>query len=137
MFEENEKKYIEVTKRRSMFSSTNNSNNDNIHGYIAPGWESVRSVFEQNIIDGLDIGASCCVYHQGRCVVDLSGGWKDSEMTTEPYTSDTLQLVFSTSKGVMAAAIALCVERGWLDYDTPVAKYWPEFAANGKEVLRV
>jgi CubicO group peptidase (beta-lactamase class C family) len=111
----------------------NNSNN-NIHGYIAPGWENVRSTFEQNLVDGLDIGASLCVYHQGECVVDLCGGWKDAQMNKEQYTSDTLQLVFSVSKGVMAAAIALCVERGWLDYEAPVAQYWPEFAANGKQV---
>jgi CubicO group peptidase (beta-lactamase class C family) len=112
----------------------NNNNSNNIHGYVAPGWESLRSVLEQNIVDGLDIGTSLCVYHRGECVVDLYGGWKDIEMNKEPYTSDTLQLVFSVSKGVTAAAIALCVERGWLDYDTPVAKYWPEFASNGKQV---
>ncbi len=109
--------------------------NKNTHGYVAPSWESVRSVFEQNFVDELDIGASLCVYHRGECVVDLYGGWRDPQTKKEPYTSDTLQLIFSTSKGVMAAAIALCVERGWLDYDAPVAKYWPEFAANGKEVL--
>jgi CubicO group peptidase (beta-lactamase class C family) len=120
-----------------MSSIANNSNNNNIYGYVAPSWESVRSVFEQNLVEGLDIGASLCVYHRGECVVDLFGGWKDPQTKKEPYTSDTLQLVYSTSKGVMAAAIALCVERGWLDYDTPVAKYWPEFAANGKQVRLV
>jgi CubicO group peptidase (beta-lactamase class C family) len=112
----------------------NNNNNNTIGGYVAPGWEGVRSVSEQNFIDGLDIGASLCVYHRGQCVVDLFGGWKDSQAKKEPYTQNTLQLVFSTSKGVMAAAIALCVERGWLDYDAPVVQYWPEFAANGKQV---
>jgi len=109
--------------------------NKNTHGYVAPSWENVRSVFEQNFVDELDIGASLCVYHRGECVVDLYGGWRDPQTKKEPYTSDALQLIFSTSKGVMAAAIALCVERGWLDYDAPVAKYWPEFAVNGKEVF--
>ena len=52
----------------------------------------------------------------------------------KPYTRDTLQLVFSATKGVTAAAVALCVERGGLDYEAPVARYWPEFAINGKEV---
>ncbi len=131
MFEENEKKHIKVNKYRLMSSTANK----NTHGYVAPSWESVRSVFEQNFVDELDIGASLCVYHRGECVVDLYGGWRDPQTKKEPYTSDTLQLIFSTSKGVMAAAIALCVERGWLDYDAPVAKYWPEFAVNGKEVL--
>ncbi|CAF0964068.1 unnamed protein product [Rotaria sordida] len=117
--------------------ANNNNNNNNIHGYVAPGWNSVRSVFEQNLAEGLDIGASLCIYHRGQCVVDLYGGWKDIQRKKEPYTSDTLQLVFSVSKGIMAAAIALCVEKGWLDYDIPVAQYWPEFAANGKQNITV
>ncbi|CAF2747929.1 unnamed protein product [Rotaria sp. Silwood2] len=109
------------------------SEENNVRGYISPGWECVRSVFEQNFNEGLDIGASLCVYHRGKCVVDLSGGWKDAKTKKEPYTDDTLQLTFSTAKGIMAAAVALCVERGWLDYDAPVTKYWPQFGQNGKE----
>jgi CubicO group peptidase (beta-lactamase class C family) len=114
-----------------MSSTSNNENN--VQGYVAPGWESVRAAFEQNLSDGSEIGASICIYHRGKCVLDLSGGWKDVDKK-KPYTRDTLQLVFSVTKGVTAAAVALCVERGWLDYEAPVAKYWPEFAANGKEV---
>jgi CubicO group peptidase (beta-lactamase class C family) len=114
--------------------STIPSNNNNINGYVAPNWENVRAAFEQNIIDGLDIGASLSIYYRGECVVDLYGGWKDIQTKIEPYTPDTLQLIFSSSKGVIAAAIALCVERDWLNYDVPVAKYWPEFGVNGKEV---
>ena len=110
------------------------SSNDHVRGYVAQGWERIRTAFEQNFIEQLDIGASLCIYHRGICVVDLCGGWKDTETKTEPYTPETLQLVFSTSKGIIAAAIALCVQRGWLHYDHPVARYWPEFAANGKQV---
>lgn len=110
-------------------------NTNNVQGYVAPGWESVGIAFEQNLTDGLDIGATLCVYYRGKCVVDLSGGWKD-ENKKDQYTSDTLQLVFSASKGIMAAAIALCVEKGWLDYNRPVAQYWPEFAANNKRVFK-
>ncbi|CAF1937797.1 unnamed protein product [Rotaria magnacalcarata] len=120
-----------------MCSMISNSDINNIHGFVAPGWENVRCVFEQNIVEGLDTGASVCVYHQGQCVVNLYGGWKDVERNKEPYTPDTLQLVFSVSKGIMSAAIALCVERGWLDYDKPVARYWPEFAANGKQNITI
>lgn len=109
-------------------------NNNHVFGGVTCGWESIRAVFEQNFIDGLDIGASLCIYHRGQCVVDLSGGWKGEQTKKEPYTPDTLQIVFSTSKGIVAAAIALCVDRGWLDYDAPVAQYWPEFASNGKQV---
>jgi CubicO group peptidase (beta-lactamase class C family) len=115
-------------------SSALNNNNIHVYGHTAYGWESVRSVFEQNLIDELDIGASLCIYYRGECVVDLCGGWKDPQTKIEPYTPDTLQLVFSTSKGIIAAAIALCVDRGWLDYDAPIAQYWPEFASNGKQV---
>ena len=111
--------------------------NNNVIGHVAPGWESVRTVFHQNLIDGLDIGASVCVYHQGECVVDLCGGWKDAKTKKEAYTSDALQVVFSVTKGVTAAALALCVERGWLDYQAPVARYWPEFAVNSKQVCKL
>lgn len=114
--------------------STVGNKNFPVCGHVAKNWESIRSIFEQNLADDLDVGASLCIYYQGECVVDLAGGWKDAQTKKEPYTTDTLQLAFSTSKGVLAAAIALCVERGWLNYDAPVAKYWPEFAANGKEV---
>jgi len=116
-------------------TSTFNSDN-NVQGDVAAGWESVRTAFEQNLTDGSEIGTGLCVYHRGKCVVDLSGGWKDVEKT-KPYTRDTLQLVFSVTKGVTAAAVALCVDRGWLDYEAPVARYWPEFAANGKENITV
>ena len=109
-------------------------NNSYVYGSVEHGWESIRSVFEQNLIDELDIGVGLCIYYQGRCVVDLCGGWKDVQTKTIPYTPDTLQLVYSTSKGIVAAAVALCVDRGWLDYNAPVAQYWPEFAANGKQV---
>ncbi|CAF3927005.1 unnamed protein product, partial [Rotaria sp. Silwood1] len=113
------------------------SSDNNVFGHVAPGWESVRTKFEQNLTDGHDIGASLCVYHLGECVVNLIGGWKDAKTKKEPYTPDTLQLIFSTSKGVAAAAAALCVEKGWLDYQAPVAKYWPEFGVNGKESILV
>ena len=54
-------------------SSTSNKEN-NVQGYVASGWESVRSAFEQNLSDGSEIGASICIYHRGECMVDLSGG---------------------------------------------------------------
>ncbi|CAF3032952.1 unnamed protein product [Rotaria sp. Silwood2] len=116
---------------------SSSSSDNNVFGYVAPGWESVRTKFEQNLIDGVDTGASLCIYHLGECVVNLAGGWKDAKTKKEPYTPDTLQLVFSTSKGIAAAAVALCVEQGLLDYEAPVAKYWPEFGVNGKENITV
>jgi CubicO group peptidase (beta-lactamase class C family) len=71
------------------------------------------------------------VFHRGQLVVDLTGGWRDNAGTI-PYTPDTLQLVFSTTKGVVATAVAMCVERGLFDYDDLVSHIWPNFAQAGK-----
>ena len=98
---------------------------------VAPGWEPVREVFLANLASGQDRGAGVSVVHRGRCVVDLMGGHRD-KVGEVPYGPDTLQLVFSTTKGIVSIAVAMCVERGLLDYTEPVARYWPEFAPHGK-----
>lgn len=98
---------------------------------VEPGWEGVQAAFEANIASGEEVGAGCSVYHRGRKVVDLVGGYFDEAKTTA-YTDDALQLVFSTTKGVTAIAVAMCVQRGLIDYDEKVTTYWPEFAAEGK-----
>lgn len=69
-------------------------------------------------------------------VVDLVGGWRDVDRSI-PYTPDTLQVLFSTSKGIVSLAVALCVERGMLSYEEPVAIFWPEFADAGKQSITV
>lgn len=99
-----------------------------VHGFAAPGWEGVRDAFAGNLAAGLEVGAAYAVHHDGRLVVDLWGG---------TYRPDTLQLVFSTTKGWTAALANLLVERGQLDLDAPVASYWPEFAAEGKGAVPV
>ncbi|CAF4008027.1 unnamed protein product [Rotaria sordida] len=104
----------------------------NIHGTTATEWEFVRDLFKQNFAQGFDTSASITIYHNGLLVVDLTGGWFD-ELRTKPYDNDTLQLVYSTSKGLVAAAVALCVQQGLLDYSSLVTKYWPEYGQNGKE----
>ena len=109
-----------------------NDADDDIRGTTAIGWESMRDLFKQNFARGLDTGASLAIYHQGQLVVDLSGGWFD-QSRTKPYNTDTLQIVFSTSKGLVAAAAALCVQRGLLNYSALVTKYWPEYGQTGKE----
>jgi CubicO group peptidase (beta-lactamase class C family) len=105
-------------------------------GTVAAGWEPVRAAFEANLAAGREVGAAIAVYHQGRSVVSLAGGSFD-EAGSRPYTDDTLQLVFSTTKGITALAVARCVERGLLDYDAPVVDCWPEFGAAGKERITV
>jgi CubicO group peptidase (beta-lactamase class C family) len=102
-----------------------------IGGHVANGWEPVKAAFEKNFELGEDVGASAAVYHRGHKVVDIWGGSFD-ETGDRPYDDSTLQLVFSTTKGVVAIAVAMCVQRGLIDYHEKVATYWPEFAAHGK-----
>jgi CubicO group peptidase (beta-lactamase class C family) len=102
-----------------------------ISGFVETGWEGVRNAFLHNFTDGSDVGASVAIYHHGRRVVDLAGGSFDRS-GDRPYDADTLQVVFSTTKGITAIAAAICVQRGWLSYDEKVSTYWPEFAAHGK-----
>ena len=107
-----------------------------LFGNVAAGFEQVGDLFGSLLESGRDVGASLCVFHEGRKVVDLCGGWRDIDRS-HPYTPDTLQVLYSTSKGVVALAVAMCVERGLLDYDEPVGQVWPEFAQAGKEHLTV
>src|SRR5262245_1793702 len=105
-------------------------------GTVATGFEPVRAAFERNFSESAEVGAAVCVLVDGRPVVDLWGGWFDATRS-RPYGDDTLQLVFSTTKGVAATAVAMLVDREELEYDAPVALYWPEFAAAGKESITV
>ncbi|MEO7369805.1 MAG: serine hydrolase domain-containing protein [Ilumatobacteraceae bacterium] len=102
-----------------------------VGGFVAPGWEPVKAAFEKNFELGEDIGASAAVYHRGQRVVDVWGGSFDAT-GDRPYDDSTLQLTFSTTKGIVAIAVAMCVQRGLIDYDEKVATYWPEFAAHDK-----
>ncbi|MFC1227616.1 MULTISPECIES: serine hydrolase domain-containing protein [Streptomyces] len=107
-----------------------------IGGEVAPGFEPVREAFAANFAQHGDLGAAVCVYQYGQPVVDLWGGVADPE-TGRPWTRDTLQLVYSATKGATATAAHMLAQRGALDLDAPVAKYWPEFATNGKADILV
>lgn len=102
-----------------------------VQGDVEPGFEPVAEAFAANFTDHDDIGAAVCVYHRGRPVVDLWGGLADRE-AGRPWERDTIQLVFSTTKAMTATCVHMLVERGALDLDAPVARYWPDFAAQGK-----
>ena len=101
-----------------------------VHGTWADGFEWVRAAFARNLAEE-EVGAACCVYHRGRPVVDVWGGWADRE-AGRPWQRDTAAVVFSSTKGVTAVLVHRLLERGVLELDAPVARYWPEFAANGK-----
>ncbi|WP_433936315.1 serine hydrolase domain-containing protein [Sorangium cellulosum] len=107
-----------------------------VHGFVADGWATVADTFRANIKDGTDLGAAFCVYVDGRAVVDLWGGLADREQN-RPWDRDTIALVASTTKGAVAICAHLLVERGELDLDAPVVRYWPEFGTAGKEDIPV
>lgn len=107
-----------------------------IGGTVADGFERVAEVFAENFSRRGDVGAACAVRVGGEQVVDLWGGVADPA-TGRSYQPDTLQLVFSSTKGVVAAAAHLLAQQGLLDLDAPVAAYWPEFATNGKADIPV
>ena len=109
---------------------------DQLHGWVAPGFEPVQQAFADNFAQRGELGAACAVYRHGEPVVDLWGGLRDRDRG-RPWRQDTLVLVFSVTKGMTATALAVAHARGLLDYDRPVAGYWPEFAQAGKAAITV
>ena len=103
-------------------------------GFAAPQFAAVRAAFESSFSEGLEHGAAVALWVDGQPVVDLWGGHRDLARIS-PWQRDTLVNVWSCSKGVAATAVAMLVERGKLAYEAPVARYWPEFAANGKGAI--
>lgn len=107
-----------------------------VEGTVETGFEGVREAFVRNFEQHGEVGAAFALHVGGRMVVDIWGGTAEAA-TSRPYAEDTLQLVFSTTKGATAMCANLLAERGQLDVDAPVAQYWPEFAANGKADIPV
>ena len=107
-----------------------------IEGTCDPRFERVREAFAANFDKHNELGAGVAVCVDGRAVVDLWGGFAD-EARRSPWRPDTLVNVFSVGKGILALCAMLLVDRGLLDLDAPVARYWPEFAAAGKERITV
>ncbi len=105
-------------------------------GFARPPFDGVRSALEENLNSGRDLGASVCITREGETLVDLWGGCTD-QARRKPWARDTLVNVYSCTKP-MTALVALWVhDQGLLDFDAPVADYWPEFAANGKASVLV
>jgi CubicO group peptidase (beta-lactamase class C family) len=107
-----------------------------LQGQCDARFKRVREVFESGFASGAELGAGLCIYREGRVVVDLWGGFAD-EAQRQPWRRDTLANVYSTTKGITALCAHQLVERGELDLDAPVARYWPEFAESGKAELPV
>ncbi|MEU2061197.1 serine hydrolase domain-containing protein [Streptomyces sp. NPDC013455] len=107
-----------------------------IHGHCDPRFAAVREAFEENFRTRAELGAAVAVTVGGETVVDLWGGWADAART-RPWTRETVVNVWSTTKGPVALCAHVLADRGLLDFDAPVAAYWPEFAAAGKEKVLV
>ena len=105
-------------------------------GHVEPEFTAVRESFLGNFDQGQEIGAAVAVCYRGELVVDLASGVRDS-VSGEPYTPETLQPVFSVTKGITALAANMLTDRGQLDLDAPVASYWPEFAQAGKSEIPI
>ncbi|MDQ0753467.1 CubicO group peptidase (beta-lactamase class C family) [Streptomyces africanus] len=107
-----------------------------VRGHCDVRFTAVRRAFEENFRERGEVGAAVAVTVGGETVVDLWGGWSDAAHT-RPWEQDTLVNVWSTTKGPVALCAHILADRGLLDLDAPVAAYWPEFAAAGKEKVLV
>ena len=107
-----------------------------IEGYCASRFQPVLDVFVENFRQRDEIGASACVTFEGETVLDVWGGLAEPA-TRSSWTEDTVSLVFSSTKGIMALVANMLIDRGLLDPFQPVAEIWPEFACNGKETATV
>ncbi len=102
-----------------------------IHGFCDDAFATVRDAFVGNFDQGNELGASVAVTHHGVPVVDLWAG--DADEHGRPWVEDTIVNVYSTTKTMTATCVLMLADQGLVDFDAPVATYWPEFAANGKE----
>ncbi|MDH6291981.1 serine hydrolase domain-containing protein [Rhodococcus opacus] len=107
-----------------------------LQGFCDERFTRVRDALQRNVNSGEEVGASLVVDIDGKTVVDLWGGFRDPARTT-PWMDDTITNIWSSTKTVASLAALMLVDRGDLDVYSPVAKYWPEFAANGKEAVEV
>ena len=107
-----------------------------VQGTCDKRFEGLRSLFRQKLDSGEELGASIAVNLEGKDVVDICGGYAD-EARTHPWKRDTIVNVFSTTKVISSLATLMLVDRGLLDVDENVCKYWPEFGVNGKEDIKV
>lgn len=107
-----------------------------VAGTIDERFAAVGALFERNLESGADVGASVCVLHRGEPVVDLWGGWVDEDHT-RLWEADSIVNVWSTTKTMTFLVALMLADRGELDLHAPVARYWPEFAVEGKADITV
>ena len=107
-----------------------------VHGYFDPKFTATVAQFASHFTKGEDVGASFALSRDGEMVVDIWAGYLD-EGQQQPWQEDTIVNVYSSTKTVSFLCALVLADRGLLDFDAPVARYWPEFAQNGKEGVLV
>lgn len=107
-----------------------------VHGTCADRFSAVRDALAGQLASGGELGASIVIDVGGERLVDLWGGHCD-EARTRPWERDTITNVWSSTKTVTNLAALMLADRGLLDVHAPVPRYWPEFAANGKDAIEV
>ena len=107
-----------------------------IHGFCDERFQSLKDAFAGNFERGLELGTSLAVTYQGRTVLDVWAGWADLERT-RPWQEDTIVPVASTTKVMSTLVGLMLVDRGLIELDAPVARYWPEFAQGGKQDVTI
>ncbi len=107
-----------------------------IHGTVSRGFEAIAEAFRSNFDDQGEVGAACAIYRHGKPIVDIWAGFAD-KAAARPWQDNTMTLVFSATKGVTAICMHRLIERGLIDLDAPVTRYWPEFATAGKKSIPV
>ena len=107
-----------------------------LFGSVAPGFEAVAAAFDVGFDGRPHMGAALHVVVEGQSVVNLWAGVADAR-SGRPWASDTPSVIFSCTKGLVSILAARLVHEGRLDYEAPVCRYWPEFAAAGKDEVTV
>lgn len=107
-----------------------------VQGHCDPKFEKVRAALQANLDSGADLGASVAVTYEDELVVDLFGGYLDEEKA-QPWQEESIVNVYSTTKTMSFLCMLMLADRKLLDFDENVSTYWPEFAANGKEQVKV
>ena len=111
-------------------------NNSNISGQCSKKYLKILEEFKKIFETSEDLGASFSIYREGKPIIDLIGGYKDLNKKSK-WDKTTIVSVHSVGKGLISICIAILIDRGLLDLDRPVEKYWPEFGSNGKKKILV
>ncbi len=107
-----------------------------MNGMVASGFEPCLEAFLHNFADGSELGGACAIYRHGEPLLDVWSGAANAA-TNAPWTADTVVPVFSVTKGIAAICVLSLASRGLIDLDKPLAHYWPEFGAAGKDRVTV